>query len=377
LFIFLAFSFFIFSINFSSALSVSPAKIELNFEPDYNNVFDYTIKNTLSEKTYSLYVSGDLSEYLILDKKEISSPGGTFKATLNLPASIDKPGKHTIIVGVKEEVDEEVLGTTIGTAIAIQVIINVYVPYPGKYLETYIKSENVNKGESVDFELGIINRGKQEVSFTPKIDIFPEQSNESIETLFLNQRVLPINQELNLHKLLDTSSYNPGKYKAVSVIDYGVLAKDETFFKIGDLFINVLNHTKKVFIQDKSSKFEIEIESGWNDKIDGVHGEVFFMNNSNKIVSSIETSSTSLNSWESKTITGFFEDTLNFTEGVYDANITLIYYGKETGKTSSEVVQVEFIKKSGNYLIALIILGIVSLIIILFFVLKKFFLKKK
>ena len=79
--------------------------------------------------------------------------------------------------------------------------------------------------------------------------------------------------------------------------------------------------------------------------------------------------------WEEKIITGFF-DTRNFTKGFYDANITLIYYGKDKGRSTSEIVKVEFVEMIKPVLIVWIIVGIVILLIAVFLT-KKYLLKDK
>ena len=79
--------------------------------------------------------------------------------------------------------------------------------------------------------------------------------------------------------------------------------------------------------------------------------------------------------WEKKNITGFF-DTKGFTKGFYDANITIRYYGKEVGKISSKLVKIEFIESPRRLLIWFIIGGIILLLGVAVFLMKKYFLKK-
>ena len=124
--------------NTVSALGVRPAKIELNFQPGFERTFDFTVLSNSPDTKYELYVKGDLADYVTLDKSEVIG-SQTFRATLKLPSVIDVPGKHRILVGVRQEYDEELVGTGIGTAVAIQAAIDVYVPYPGKYVDVSLK----------------------------------------------------------------------------------------------------------------------------------------------------------------------------------------------------------------------------------------------
>ncbi len=364
----------------SFALGVSPAVVKYNFEPGLEKIVKYSVFGDANQKL-ELYVSGDLAEYVELDKDNLVG-GGTFIAKLKLPKYIKKPGKHRIIIGVREKIDEELLEQAIGTSVTIQVVMYIYVPYPGKYLEVALKSHNVNVGEPVNFELEIKSQGKEDITIIPRIEITSQ--NKTIETLYFKEREIKSQEGIKLKKTLDTTNYNPGKYNAVAIVDYGKIARAESEFKIGELVIYITNYTKQIVIGDIKS-FDIEIESRWNDNIDGAYAEVFIFNKSksssgstSEVLISFKTSSTKLTPWGRKTITGFF-DTSNFTEGFFDANITLVYYGKEVGKSSSELVKIEFVEEKDYnliILIAAIIAGVVVLCMV-FLLIKKYLLKNK
>jgi hypothetical protein len=367
------FMIFIFFADFVSALTVMPAKVEANFVPGFETEVTYTVLHNNPSTEFELYIAGNLSDYVQLNKNKLVG-GGTFTASVNLPLIIEKPGKHRILIGVKEVVNEkdmEISRATIGTSVTIQAVIDVYVPYPGKYFEIFLSSNNVNLGEPVEFNLEIVSQGKEDVNLTPRIDIF---SNEQlIETLLFFEREIKSMEKVKLRKFLDTTNYAPGPYNALAIIDYGKVVVSNSFFNIGDLVIHLLNYTNQLEIGGLN-RFDIEIESGWNDPIDGAYAEVFFINDSGFNSASFKTSSTGLAPWERTTITGYF-DTSNFTEGVHDANITFVYYGKNVGKISSELVKVTFVKKTDYLNLVLIIAGIVLALVIFIVLIKKYFLK--
>jgi hypothetical protein len=173
----------------------------------------------------------------------------------------------------------------------------------------------------------------------PRIEIY--SSEKKTETLLFKPRTIISQQYVGLKKTLDTSNYNSGNYRAKAIVDYGGLAEDEVDFRIGSLFINIVNYTS-VFPIGKLVPFEIEIESGWNDMIDGAYANVDILNDS-KVVDSFPTTTTNLFPWERKKIVGHF-DTSNYTEGAYDANITLFYFGKERGASNSKLVKIFFVE---------------------------------
>ena len=355
---FFVFLFALFFINEVSSLALTPAKISFDFTPNLESSIQYRVDR--SNRELEVFVEGDLAKYIILSETKVNS-GDSFIATLKLPDKLEKPGKNFGFVGVRELVDPEVIGGAVGTSITLLSRIEVNVPYPGKWLDIDLGAYDVNINEPVNFFLYIKSQGDEEVLAKSRIEIYSE-SGSLLKTLYFNERAIQSQEEINLTKSLDTTGFNAGNYKAVAVVDYDIKnATDNETFRIGELIINLINHTQEIVI-DKIQAFDIGIESGWNDKIDGAYGEVSISNVSGQTIVEFKTSSTSLIPWENRTITGYF-DTSNFTAGNYSANITLIYYGKDVGKSSSEIVTVKFIEKPNNLLIIMGVIVIVVLII--------------
>ncbi|GBE19425.1 MAG TPA: hypothetical protein ENG87_03075 [Candidatus Pacearchaeota archaeon] len=349
--------------NIISAIGIVPAKIDYNFEPGLEQVIAYSVFSSGSDKKISVSAGGDLKEYVTIDQKEITG-SGSFTVTLKLPQSIEKPGMHTIGISATEKVDKEKSkGTTIGTSVAITAIIRIFVPYPGRYLEISLRTNDVNIGELVNLELSINSEGKENITANPQIEIL-SIDNKTIEILYLGETFIQSQRRLELSKTLNTSNYNPGKYIAIASVDYGKVAISMTNFRIGYLFINITDYTRQIFIKGLE-KFDINLESSWNEEIDGAYAEVFIFNDSDKLID-FKTTSTNLNAWEEKTITGYF-DTSNFTEGVYNANITVIYYGKDVGKSITKLVQIEFIKETDNTVIY-VLGGTIFLVVVVYFI---------
>lgn len=335
-----------------ASLGMSPAVLHYNFEPNSKTEVSFTVLESDPEQLLELYVLGDLAKYATLNKTEMTG-SGSFIVTLNLPEKIDKPGTHQIIVGAREN-PGEVAG--IGTAIAVQASLYISVPYPGKYAELTLKSNNINVGESEVFELGISNRGDEDLNITPYIDI--SSDNKTVETLYFNNRFMKSQDAVTLTKMLDTSSYKAGRYKATAIVNYGETATAESEFRIGSLFVDVVNCTDKILIQGLS-KFQVGVESGWNNKIEDIYAGVSFYNDS-EVVAGIKTPPVSLLPWEIGTLESFV-DTSNFAPGIYKANITLFYSGSSSGK----IMDVEFIEIKKKLLtIWMIIAGAFILLVV-------------
>jgi hypothetical protein len=357
-----------------SAITISPAVIEANFEPGLETVLAFHVDSKL-DRNLELYVAGDFIECVELSKKSVYK-SGDFTAHIKLPDSVDIPGKKRIYIGAREVIDEELRGGLAVTA-AVQAVVVVYVPYPGKYIESKVFASYVNINEPVEFGLDIYSRGKEQVTVQPRIEIYSE-SNELIDTLYFQEREMNKDDQLKLEKIWDTTGRNAGTYRTVSIIDYddNMQSRSEAEFRIGDLTINITNYSQEIEIEDMRP-FIIELESGWNNQIDGVYAEVVIYNQTNRNVANFITTPTSLTPWQRKEIVGYF-NTSNMEQGEYTASMNVFYFGAGTNKTASKIGTVKFVYPKEEeivnyYLITSILLGIILFILIFFWIISKLF----
>ena len=350
------------SLSCVSAIRISPAKIEGNFKSNMEFNITFIVDSNLNREL-ELYVKGDLAEYVELSENSVFKQGEVI-AAIRLPEKIEPPGPKRTYIGARELIDKEISGA-LGTSVAIESVVLIHVPYPGKYLESKLRAHNVNVNEPVLFELGVTSRGKEDVIMEPRIEIYSEH-DELLETLDFKERLLESQERIELVKTLNTTDYGAGEYYGLSKIDYELkTTESRADFKIGELSINIINYTKQI-VSGGIREFQLEIESEWNDKIDGAYAKIIILNNSKPMLE-FRTSPTDLRPWEKATIKGYVDAT-NIPPGIYDAEATVIYYGRDKGETTTELIQIEFIEEEKiNYLlIGGIVLGILILLVIIF-----------
>ncbi len=356
----------IISMQLVSSLGIVPAKVELDYRPGYENTFNYRFSGASDiTKDVEVFLEGELSEYMEANE-HILNPRreNSFEVTLKLPEEGLKPGKNIGYVGVRERIDEELVGGNVGTAVNIRSVFIVNVEYPGKYLELSFKSHNVNEGEPINFELGVVNKGDKDVVMNPRIEIYTNEG-ELIETLTLREREIKSQERIDLQKPLDTTGYTPGKYYAIAKVEYdngNMISEVESEFRIGELIVNILNYTERIKINGLQ-KFELEVESGWNNKIEGVYASVS-ISNETQFMDEFKTSPTDLSPWQSKDIYGYL-DTSIFSKGMYEADVTVTYYGDDEIKRLHTILPVEFYIEETNFMLIAIILAISIFILIL------------
>ncbi|MFH1238237.1 MAG: hypothetical protein V1491_02255 [archaeon] len=327
---------------------VSPASYEIDFKPNLKQDFIFNFAFDEGVKA-EIYVSGDLKDYVKLDK-EVITGGERVTASLDFPLEIEKPGTHRIRVGARQLSSGEA-----GISIVSDVggIIKVKVPYPGKYAELDLKTTNANAGESVNLELIVYSMGKEDIYARPVFQI--SNSEGEIEQIDLGEQFIASTKNVKFSETLSTLTYMPGDYNVTAVVEYG--GEKPTIatavFRLGELRVEVYNWTK-VFERDKINRFEIKVESFWNDPIENLYASVEILDHNIQF----STPSMSLGPWKKGLLTGFF-DTGDIKEEKFKANITLSY----DGKIMSKIVDLEF-KKEINVVLYVVLSSLILIIIV-------------
>jgi hypothetical protein len=305
------------------AVGLSNGDTAINFKPNLEVVIPFLVVNVKDGTTVRLSALGELKDYVTLSEMDSS---GHFNATVNLPDKIETPGTHTILIRA-----EEIPNTTQGTVSAVtaaQVPILIKVPYPGSYMEMRFDVSDAKVGEPVDFLVSVTNLGEKDAIAKGIIEIY-NPDNEKIATVNTEEKTIETTKIEKLYASWEANGIKEGEYRAVATVTYeGTSIKAEKTFKIGMLAISIIDCTKE-FQKDSISPINIEIESGWNDKILDVYAEIT-ITDSNKIrVASLKTPNTDINPWERKTISTYWNAS-GINTDTYDANITLRYAGKIT-----------------------------------------------
>lgn len=340
----------------SATLGISPASIKKDFDPNMQEKIEYSVSSDKPNTELVAYKKGDLAEYIDISKTSLYGED-RFNVKMDLPEELDHPGEHRSIIGVKEKVDEEL--ATVGTSLAVQSVLEIYVPFPGKYLESSVEADSVNQGEISEIFLDIDNKGKQAVSMKPRIEIMNKE-NTTVDTIELSRREIERHGNIKLKGDFNTSGYKPGDYMAKAIVDYaGKNSTSTDEFSIGHLFVNVTNQTKKAKVGG-TREFDVEVESRWADEIKNVYADVEIIENvtSRK---TFRTTPESLDPWESAELTGYF-DTTNMSLGTQDTRIFVKYEGEETVREGKIELYQEKKGLIGN--VGYIVLGIIFIIVI-------------
>jgi hypothetical protein len=288
-----------------------------------------------------------------------------FTVTLNLPDSIDMPGLHDHLICVLEA--EGSGGGGIGTRTEMCATIGIRVLYDYKYLlvSDFIVAPQVDRGDVIPLRLTVKSWTKQDIeSVKASIEILaPDEGNnfnftKKITTVYTEEKRLPTNAEESLTAYLDTSSLEPGQYQVNAEVVYdGNPANRSTKFTVGSLTVKVVNYTKTMEV-GKVGKFDIEIGSRWNNRIEKIYAYVHIGNDT------LMTPFSSLDAWQNINLSTYW-DLTEKKPGIYNGKI-ILYYGENTSETDININAVSSkIPLSLIILIAVVAVIIVMLIILI------------
>ena len=311
---------FIILTNPINAISITPSKIVIDYEPGVEKQFSFDVGRADS---IEIYLKDELAPYAaILDSAPKSGPR-TFSVTLTPPAGLS-PGRHALIVGAIEAAP---VGMTVGGRAAVQAPIYVEVPYPGVYIEASLSSQTINVGEIEPFVVTVTNKGTDSISQVyVKLKVF-DSDNNTVAELSSDSKPLEGVSSVDFNLNWDSTGAKAGPYSAAATVFYdGGAAEAKANFKIGSLLVLIKRTTDK-FEAGAITPFFIEVESGWNAPIQGMYGELKFADKSFK------TPAFDLAAWKTINITGY-ADASGIPEGEYDARFIVYYADKTTEKTS-------------------------------------------
>ncbi|MCX6706863.1 MAG: hypothetical protein NT001_01840 [Candidatus Woesearchaeota archaeon] len=322
------------------ALGVSPARTDVDFKPDQTK--DYTINiinNERKDMKLMVFVDGDLSGLVKIDKKMITvskneyTKAFTFK--LKNPHKFEKAGVNEIPIRILElpegsgsEEDAAKVGSTV--EVVHQVMINV--PYPGVYAEVtdvYVMTSPDNK--YVQFTMPVFNKGSAKLDSIKGIIEIYDLEGKLVGSVETNSLSLESNAEGKITAQFLTQDRR-GRYHAkINVMYAGKEIKIEKDFFIGTEMIEVQGASVDKFTLGGIAKFNIFLNSKWNQLIKDIYAEVEIKDSKNKQLTKFKTASIDMDP-NSVGMLNAYWDTANVNPGTYTMHVILYYTRIATDK---------------------------------------------
>ena len=333
-----------------NAIGISPGRSTFDFEPGLTERVEFSVlNNEHKDMRVVIYVEGALNDTVVLKdvllnfKSNEESKKSYYEFTL--PQKIEEPGTYeTRIIAREIPVEGAFEGAFVGATAAVVTQLHINVPYPGKYAKTELKVSETSSSQPTTFIAVVNNFGTQNIVKAEGIIDIYGPTNEKIGSVRTNAAGVASKGRKEL--VAAWQAPNPGKYFATLTTTYdGEVAKAETTFSVGDQAFDILDVSVKDFQLGGIAKFDILVESKWNDKIDEVYAEMIISDEKGDEVARVKSASESIEAMSKEVLVAFW-DTEGVKEGIYSANL-IVYYGeKSTQRELRAVVSLNSIEVS-------------------------------
>jgi hypothetical protein len=316
-------------------IGIAPGSVDIDSLTSHTETF-YIINNEGKDMSVVVYAQGDNAEYLTLSDSIINVKSNeqtkAFTVTVNAP-NLNKPGKHEIQLIAMEMPKEGSTQNTVATRQAVLSKINLVVPYPGKFIEAELVTPDKNAEEFV-FAVKVKNLGNEIINEAhARIEIY-SPTNDLIASIQTDKKSIK-SKEMREIVARYQNQLNVGKYYAKAIVSYdGEELILEKTFEIGDLMVEVDNIYVSSFKLGDIAKFDIIIESKWNELITDLFADIEIKDKYGKVQTKFKTREIDVKP-HSKEFLDAYWDTKDVTIGRYQAKISLHFLGNNIDKTIS------------------------------------------
>lgn len=331
----------VFAVN-AAALAMGPARVEYIFKPNMSGSFKlYVTENAGEETDIVMYAEGDLAQYIT----DISPPNFTLKPgqrqeviySFQMPESVPKFGRNeTLVIAKTGTLGRKRFGQFMAV-VAVGHQFWVHVPYPYRYAEAAIKTENVAIGiieqkQPVFFDVRITNLGSEDLNTILNFEILSPDGRSIKRFPPRTDSIAKVDTKIEQYDWLvdDNTTIKPGIYKARVRLEYGGDKPyiDESEFKIGSVIVVPKSIEHDDIHVGEVGKIKVILDSLWGNVIPGVYsiGYLFEEGTTSPSVGQTSTSSSmDMSPWSTASVE-FFLDARTLKAKTYDLNV-VSYFG--------------------------------------------------
>ena len=334
-----------------SAIGVSPSNKIIEFEPNLKSEVTFSIINSENKDLKAVvYARGDYAKYTTLKETLVNLKSADksrdFTFQLNLPKE-EKPGIHEAEIVVMEFPEEFATEseTVITATTAVIAKLKIRVPYPGKYAEAKLYAYGNEPNKKVKFVMPVFNYGTLDIEKAKATIQILGATYEEIAAIESNEAKISSKDEAKLEAEW-LANVNPGKYHVIATIWYDnekITIEDD--INIGSLFIDITRIDVKDFNLGEVAKFDIFLQSKWNELIENVYGEMTVTDKGGTEYTKFRTAATSMPALGQAKIEAYW-DTAGIKVGTYDMHLVIYYAGATTERVIETQVNIDSIRTS-------------------------------
>ena len=330
--------FLLFIFVFSStvlSLGVTPGRTNIDFSKNAEREVSFSVVNTENKNmNVAFTVEGELLQYISISKEvvpftsEETSKDFTYK--IKLPGSLE-PGLHKaeiIITELPEDINDP--GMLVKATVSVATQVYVYVPYPGKYIESVLDIVNKEDSNEINFYIPLVSRGSEKInSVKGTIDIY--KGEEKITTINTSEQSISPGERKELSGIW-IPDVSPGEYKAVVSINYdGEIKAIEKIFNVGNESLGLMGISVNNFKLGDVAKIKILVQNKLSDKIDNAFAGLTVYDSDMQKIADIKSENYEIPALSNKELVVYW-DTENLEKGEYGSELKIDYVKKFIAK---------------------------------------------
>jgi len=320
-----------------SALGITPGRTTLNYETGLKKDITFSVlNNEHKHMQVLLMVRGDLADKIKLKDSLIefmpSEESKQFSYQISLTEDIKKDhGLHTAEVVALEIPEVDAQGTYVGATVEVVSQVHIYVPCPGKCIETDLNILDAEENGTATLIVPVINRGQLGIGTARAvIDIYnmDYEKKASVETDIWS---IEPGARTELSGKWDVN-VNSGNYIAKVTVFYdGESENFEKQFAIGTNMLTIESIFVNNFQLGEIAKLQILVENRWNQELKSVFANLLVYNRENDVMADIKSANEDVAALTKKELIAYW-DTVGVQEGEYDGKLMVKYGKKSTDK---------------------------------------------
>ena len=135
--------------------------------------------------------------------------------------------------------------------------------------------DNIRAGSTANFKITVSNLGSEDITASDEVDIF-DSSGTKVATVYAGSTSIKPKESGELFASWEAKDVQPGVYRTVATVRYnGATVTAENSFLVGGLVVNIIDVSVGTIQKDSIGKFNVKIDSLWNDEITDVYVEIF------------------------------------------------------------------------------------------------------